>query len=167
MIRVCIQTLVVAAAPSPSILVLCPKEDYEHHRNCRIIPIWMGIAEATQLGMALEGNRFARPMTHDLFIDALTNLDTTVDHVDILKVEGQTFFAQLALHQETRTILLDARPSDAIALAVREDAPIFIEEEVLSKASFPYIFKHDKNDEIELAEFRSFIQNISPDDFQD
>jgi len=167
MIQVCIQTLVVATAPSPSILVLCPKEDYEHHLNCRIIPIWMGMSEATQLGMALEGNRFARPMTHDLFIDALTNLDTAVEHVNISKVEGQTFFAQLCLRQGNRNILLDARPSDAIALAVRENAPIFIEEDVLSKASFPYIFKHGKNDEGELAEFRSFIQNISPDDFQD
>lgn len=165
MIPVCVQTLVVAAAPSPSILVLCPVEDYETHRSCRIIPIWMGIAEATQMGMALEGSKFSRPMTHDLFLDALTNLDASIDHVEIIKVEGQTFFAKLILRHMGALIDLDARPSDAIALAMREGSPLFIAEDVLQKASFPFIFKNGQDDAQEVERFHSFIQNISPEDF--
>lgn len=165
MIPVCVQTLVVASAPSPSILVLCPVEDYESHRNCRIVPIWMGLAEATQMGMALEGSKFSRPMTHDLFLDALTNLDASIERVEITAVEGQTFYARLVLHQGQRSVSLDARPSDAIALAVREGAPLFMAEEVLKKASFPYIFKSGIDDQEELERFHSFVENISPDDF--
>lgn len=165
MIPVCVQTLVVATAPNPSILVLCPVEDYENHRNCRIVPIWMGIAEATQMGMALEGSKFSRPMTHDLFLDALTNLDASIERVEIYKVEGQTFFATMVLSHEGRLVELDARPSDAIALAVREGSPLFMAEDVLQKASFPYIFKNDANDAEEVEHFHTFVQNISPDDF--
>lgn len=165
MIAVCVQTLVVSAAPSPSILVLCPVEDYQNHRNCRIIPIWMGAAEATQLGMALEGSKFTRPMTHDLFLDALTNLDASIDHVDIVGVEGQTFFAQLYIRQGGRVFALDARPSDAVALAIREGASLFMAEDVLQKASFPYIFKNEQGDEEEIKEFHAFVQNINPEDF--
>ena len=66
MIPVSVQTLIVSSAPSPSILVLCPEEEARNQKNCRIVPIWVGAAEATQLGMALESNKFKRPMTHDL-----------------------------------------------------------------------------------------------------
>ncbi len=165
MIPIRIQTLIVASAPGPSILVLCPVEDVDPHKTCRIVPVWMGTAEATQLGMAMEHGRFERPMTHDLFLDALTNLDACVDHVLITRVEGQTFYARLALRQHGRLIDLDARPSDAIALAVREDAPLYISEEALQKGSFPYVFKGPVDDEGEIERFHSFVQNIDPEDF--
>lgn len=166
MVPVSIQTLVIASAPSPSILVLCPTEDYETHANCRVVPIWMGSSEAAQIGMALEGTRAARPLTHDLTLDALTNLDTCVDRVEIYRVEKQTFFAHLVLRTENRIITLDARPSDAIALAIRQGAPVYMSEEVLNAASYPFIFRKDATDEKELDEFREFIQSILPEDFE-
>ena len=133
-------------------------------RNARVVPIWIGVSEATQLGIALEHVRFARPMTHDLFLDALTNLDTVVESVVIDDVQGPTFFAKLKLQHHGRTITLDARPSDAISLALREQAPLFMTESVLERASFPYMFNEDAEEE-ELAEFRDFISHIAPEDF--
>ena len=164
-IQVSIQTLVVASSPNPSILVLCPTEDFETHTSCRVVPIWMGAAEAAQLGMALEGTKTGRPLTHDLMLDALTNLDSTVDRVEITDVQGQVFYAQLILRCGDRIITLDARPSDAIALAIRQDAPIYMTDAVLDAASFPFVFRKDATDEKELDEFREFVQSLSPEDF--
>lgn len=166
MVPVSIQTLIMTAAPSPSIVVLQPEEEATEKRTRRIVPIWIGAAEAAQLGIALEKSRFSRPMTHDLFLDALTNLDACVDHVLINDVKGATFFARLTLRQHGRLIDLDARPSDALSLATRQEAPIYIEESVLEKASFPYVFRKNPQDEEEIAEFHEFLENIAPDDFK-
>ena len=146
MIPVRIQTLIVTAAPAPSIIVLQPVEETQNGKS-RVVPIWIGAAEAAQMGVALEKARFTRPMTHDLFLDALTNLDARVDHVVINDVKGPTFFARLALRQGGRLIELDARPSDALSLAVRQEAPIYIEDNVLERASFPYLFKKAPDEE--------------------
>ena len=129
------------------------------------MPVWVGPAEAMQLGMAVEHMRTPRPLTHDLMLDALTNLDARIDHAVINDVKGTTFFAKLYLKQGNRTIELDARPSDAIALAIREDAPIYIDEKTLNKGSYPYIIREDAS-ESEIEEFHSFLENISPEDFQ-
>jgi bifunctional DNase/RNase len=150
--------------PGPSILVLQPTEDVGKKQNGRVVPIWVGVSEATQLGIALEHVRFARPMTHDLFLDALTNLDSVVESVVIDDVQGPTFFAKLKLQHHGRTITLDARPSDAISLALREQAPLYMTEDVLEKASFPFLFNVNDEEE-ELEEFRDFISHIAPEDF--
>lgn len=164
MIPVDVLTLIMSPMPGPSILVLQPTEDLGKKQNGRVIPIWVGVSEATQLGIALEHVRFARPMTHDLFLDALTNLDSVVESVVIDDVQGPTFFAKLKLQHHGRTITLDARPSDAISLALREQAPLYMTEAVLEKASFPYLF-NESNEEEEIEEFRDFISHIAPEDF--
>lgn len=167
MIPIKVQTLIVSSAPAPSVIVLQPIEDVPEGSNMRIVPIWVGINEATQMGLALEKTKFARPMTHDLFLDALTNLDAQIDHVLINKVAGSTFFARLVLRQHGRLIELDSRPSDAIALALRQQSPLYIDEEVLEKASFPYVFKKSPNEEEAVEEFREFLNDIAPEDFQE
>ena len=168
MIPVTVQTLIVSAAPSPSIIVLQPVEEIVQEGKSRIIPIWVGVNEATQMGIALEKARFSRPMTHDLFLDALTNLDAQIDHVVINDVQGATFFARLTLRQHDRLIDLDARPSDALALAVRQKAPIYIEEDVLERASFPYVLRRTEPEasEAELSEFKKFLEVLAPEDFE-
>lgn len=170
MIPVNVQTLIVSAAPAPSIIVLQPVESAVQTGKSRIVPIWVGVNEATQMGIALERARFSRPMTHDLFLDALTNLDARVDHVVISDVKGSTFFARLALRQHDRLIDLDARPSDALALAIRQRVPVYIEETVLERASFPYVLKqspeHDEAIKQELDEFKKFLEEIAPEDFE-
>lgn len=167
MVPVKVKTLIVVSAPAPSILVLQPVEEPIQPGKYRIVPIWVGANEAAQLGVALEKARFARPMTHDLFLDALTNLDARVDHVVISGVKGAMFFARLTLKQHERLVDLDARPSDAIALAIRQQAPLYIDEEVLERASFPYVFKNEPDATEEIEEFRSFLAELAPEDFEE
>jgi len=166
MIPVKIQTLIVSGAPAPSIIVLQPIEKVPPQANSRVVPIWVGVNEATQMGIALEETRFSRPMTHDLFLDALTNLDARIDHVLISDVLGPTFYSKLVLRQHDRLIELDARPSDALALALRQKAPLYIDEDVLDRASFPYVFKKSPLEEPEVDDFRKFLEDIAPEDFQ-
>ena len=166
MVRCYIQTLIISQAVSPSVLVLRPYSDEPVQDTCRVLPIWIGLTEATQMGLAIENIRLPRPVTHDVFLDALTNLDARVDHVVINDVKGAMFFARLTLKQHDRLIDLDARPSDAIALALRQQAPIFIEEDVLERASFPYVFKNAPDAEDELADFRTFLEELAPEDFE-
>lgn len=165
MLPVVVQTLIMISPPAPSVVVLQPQNEAKQQRTRRIVPIWIGSAEATQLGIALEKTKLSRPMTHDLMLDALTNLDACIDHVVIDKVKGSTFFAHLTLRQHGRLIELDARPSDALSLALRQEAPIYIEEEVLEKASFPFVFRKNPQDEEEIKKFHSFIQDLAPEDF--
>ncbi|MEG0072605.1 MAG: bifunctional nuclease family protein [Raoultibacter sp.] len=167
MIPVHVQTLIVSTLPAPSVIVLQPLEDNDPAENSRIVPIWVGINEATQLGIALEKARFARPMTHDLLLDALTNLDACVDHVVITEMKGSTFYSKLVLRHHGHLTELDARPSDAIALALRQSAPLYIEESVLEKASFPYVFKKHPDEETEVEEFRTFVEGLAPEDFEE
>lgn len=166
MVNMRVLTLIMTGHGSPSVVVLEPMEESTGQAS-RIVPIWIGSTEAAQLGIALEQAKLPRPLTHDLFLDALTNLDATVDHVLIDDVKKQTFYAKLVLRQGGRLIALDARPTDALALALRQHAPLHMTEEVLERGSFPYIFKTPKNEEVELQQFHSFIDNLKPEDFLD
>ena len=165
MVPIAVQKIIIGSAPGPSILVLQPIEESPVPGISRIVPIMVGAAEAAQLHLAVTHTKVARPTTHDLLLDALTNLDARIDHAVINDVKGTTFFAKLYLKQGDRMIELDARPSDAIALAIREDAPIYIDEKTLDKGSYPYIIREDAS-ESEIEEFHSFLENISPEDFQ-
>ena len=165
MVPVSVLTLIMSPVPSPSILVLQPTADVGTNKNSRVVPIWVGVSEATMLGIALEKARFKRPMTHDLFLDALTSLDAFVDHVTIYDVQGPTFYAELALKARGKLLSLDARPSDAIALALREEAPLYMDESVLERTSFPYLFNEDADDpDRVMADFHDFIEQLTPDD---
>lgn len=164
MVPLKVLTLVVAGPTQPSVLVLQPVEETPAGKS-RIIPIWVGPPEAAQIGMALEQVKLDRPMTHDLFLDAMTNLDARVDSVVIYQAKGQVFFSHLVLSQAGRLITLDARPSDAISLALRQGAPLYIEEDVLDSSSFPFLFRGGQQTEAALAEFKTFLDHISPEDF--
>lgn len=163
MISVHVQTLIMSQDASPSILVLCSSEP-NTTTDSRFMPIWIGMTEAAQIGLALEDIRLPRPLTHDLFIDALTNLDTYVDHVLITDVKNSTFYATLTLRHHGRLIELDARPSDAIALALKQNARIYVLDSVFEKASFPFELTANK-DEKDLEAFHEFVSNLDPDDF--
>lgn len=165
MVEAKILTLIVLGNDSPSFLVLEPIEQHASTGKSRIVPICIGSKEAASLGAALENKRFTRPMTHDLMLDALTNLDARVDHVFIHSVKNGTFFAKLCLAQHDRIIELDARPSDAIPLAIRQDAPLYIDETVLEEASFPYLVRNPADEERVVDDFKAFLEDVSPEDF--
>lgn len=165
MVELKVLTLIIVNPGNPSFLVLEPVEEKAVEGRSRVIPICIGPHEALSLGAVLEDTRFTRPMTHDLMLDALTNLDARIDHVYIHDMRGGTFYSHLCLRQHDRLIELDARPSDAIALALRQSAPIYIDEKVLDQTSFPYIFKEPMDEERVVSEFKDFLQNIAPEDF--
>jgi len=100
----------------------------------RYLPIWIGPAEADAIAVRLQEVSVARPLTHDLLRTIIDSLGATVVHILVNDLENDTFFARIALEVDGKSLEIDSRPSDAIALAVRSQVPIFVEEAVLDKA---------------------------------
>jgi bifunctional DNase/RNase len=127
----------------------------------RYLPIWVGAVEATAIAFALQGIQTPRPMTHDLLRDILEETDITVERVLINELVDQTFFALIRLNRQGDAKEVSSRPSDAIALAVRANVPIFADEEVLEQAG---IELRDE-EESEVEKFREFLDQVTPEDF--
>ena len=127
----------------------------------RYLPIWIGAVEATAIAFALQGIETPRPMTHDLMRDILKQTETEVDRIVINDLVDQTFFATIRMSADGKTTEVSSRPSDAIALAVRIDAPLFASEDVLEQAG---IELRDE-EETEVEKFREFLDQVSPEDF--
>lgn len=102
------------------------------------LPIWIGIPEATSIASAIKQVAMARPLTHDLFFDLLLEVGVTVQRVVITELREATYFAELVLGQGDRVIILDSRPSDAIAMALRASAPIYVAQAVLDQAKIAF-----------------------------
>ena len=131
--------------------------------NRKALPIWIGSAEASAIIRKIENLNVARPMTHDLIINLIEKTGYTLDRVEINDVEKETYFATLFLKDENDNFIeIDSRPSDAIAIAIRVDAPIFVTANVLSNGS---VSSDTAKDEEEAQEFKNFIQSIKPSDF--
>jgi len=101
----------------------------------RFLPIWIGLFEAQAIGLALEGVKAPRPMTHDLLADTITSLGGTVDRVVVSSLREGTFYATVEVLRGGEALVLDARPSDAIALALRLGSPILVREAIFSDAA--------------------------------
>lgn len=127
----------------------------------KVLPIWIGTIEAVSIAYAQEGILHERPQTHDLLIDVIESLNAVLKEVSITNIRNKTYYADIALTTINGDISLSARPSDAIALALRSEAPITVNKDVFEANSIDII--SDKTDDIE--EFKEFIDNISPDDF--
>ena len=166
MIPVRIDTLMVGIPPSPSVILLRPIKSLSDDEK-RVLPIWIGPSEAASIGFVLEGVQSQRPMTHDLLATTIKALDGEIESVLINRVDGSTFYATVYLAQGDKTIEIDARPSDSIALAVRTMAPLFVDEQVMENASHPYRFDQNAQliDENDVEEFKAFLDSISPEDF--
>ncbi len=102
------------------------------------LPIWIGIQEATSIASAIKQVQMSRPLTHDLFYDLLHEVGVTVQRVVITELKESTYFAELVLGQGDRVIVLDSRPSDAIAMALRASAPIYVAQTVLEQAKIAF-----------------------------
>jgi uncharacterized protein len=137
----------------------------EHGGDKRVLPIYIGAEEAKAIAMALEGVVPPRPLTHDLLRDLVTALGAELRKVTVTELRDRTFFAELDLAVGERSIVVSARPSDAIALAVRVDAPLFASEEVLADASTPSTEGEEEEQEEIVDQFREFIDQVNPEDF--
>tara|TARA_B100000029_G_scaffold96403_1_gene86550 strand:+ start:17 stop:496 length:480 start_codon:yes stop_codon:yes gene_type:complete len=139
---------------TPILLLLDPSTQ-------KVLPIWIGTIEAVSIAYAQEGILHNRPQTHDLLLNVIEALDSSINEVNISNIEDDTYYADIILNSQNGLISLSARPSDAIALALRSNIPVTVNEEVFETNSIDLII--DNSNEIE--EFKQFIEQIKPEDF--
>ncbi len=133
-----------------------------------VLPVWIGAQEATSILVAVEGVTPPRPLAHDLMVRLVEALDGTVERVEVTRVEDGTFYAEVTLFTPHGIRVVDARPSDAIALASRMDAPIWVADPVLAEAGVAddlTVGADDRSEAEKLADFRRFLDDVDPDDF--
>ncbi len=142
--------------PSNQPLVLLKERDGE-----RVLPIWIGVAEAVAIALKLQDIKTARPMTHDLLKNVLDELKVKPEKIIIEDLVDGTFFATITLSNKVKH-KIGSRPSDAIALAVRCKTPVYTKEKVLDEAGIVL-----ESVEEEVKRFRDFLDTVSPEDFQE
>jgi bifunctional DNase/RNase len=130
----------------------------------RFLPIWIGHAEAAAILMKLQGASTPRPMTHDLMTDMLEQLDAEVLRITVTELRDNTFYASITVQQNGSELEIDSRPSDAIAIAVRSEVPIYAAEHVIEESAIEFEGE-EPNDEEVVDEFRKFLDDVSPDQF--
>ncbi len=131
----------------------------------RTIPIWIGLLEATAIASELENIKFSRPMTHDLLRNLITTLGAQVERVEVCDLKDNTFFALIHMLGEGRHLSMDARPSDAIALALRTQAPIFVHEQVFEKSAKMDVGAQEAVKDQEGKKWTEILEGLTPDDF--
>ena len=130
----------------------------------KFLPIWIGHPEAAAILMKLQGATTPRPMTHDLVTEMLGELGAEVIRITVTELKENTFYASITVQQNGSEIEIDSRPSDAIALAVRAEAPIFAAEEVIEESAIEFEGE-DVNEEEIVSEFKQFLDQVTPDEF--
>jgi bifunctional DNase/RNase len=131
----------------------------------RVLPIWIGNAEATAILLHVQDVHPPRPMTHDLLLAAIRALGYQVERIEIPDLRETTFYANIVVTDGTGTLGIDARPSDSIALAVRAGCPIFISEDVMEQAGRQPMEEVELEPEEEVERFREFLDRVTPEDF--
>ena len=130
----------------------------------KFLPIWIGHPEAAAILVKLQGSPTPRPMTHDLVADMLGEMNAQVTKIAVTELRESTFYAVITLQVNGSEIDVDSRPSDALALAVRTSAPIFVADQVIDDSAIE--FGGEPEDEAEVVdEFKKFLENVNPDDF--
>ncbi len=133
----------------------------EDSEEKRALPIWVGIFEANAIALELEKIATPRPMTHDIIKNILDGLGATVQQIVVNDLKENTFFAVIEVNYNGNMVNIDARPSDAIALALRVNAPIFVTDKVVSKAKTMDIAE----DKEETDRWKEWVENLKPEDF--
>lgn len=170
MIEVTIDSIRVSLMSQHRVVVLREME------SNRYLPIWIGPFEADAITLQLQGVQVARPLTHDLLKGIIEEMGATISHVMVTELKNDTFFAQIVMDVDGKSVEIDSRPSDAIALAVRVKAPLFVAEEVMESASIvpeTSLEEAEMRDDAEplsaeeeesLSAFRDFIDELDLDD---
>jgi len=128
--------------------------------NQRVLPIWVGPVEANAIALQIENVTPPRPMTHDLLKNLLTEFDARVQRVVITALRGNTFYAYLDIERQGTRVLVDARPSDALAVALRSRAPVFVDDAVLDQASSVEV----SNEQADRDRLQRWLESLDPDD---
>ncbi len=133
----------------------------------KFLPIWIGHPEAAAILMKLQSQAPPRPMTHDLLSDMLEQLEAQIVRITVTELRENTFYAQITVQQDGREIEVDSRPSDAIALAIRAEAPIFAADRVIEESAIEFEGEDVDQDQLdaEVAKFRNFLDEVTPEDF--
>ena len=147
--------------PGPAPILLLK----ETNERGLVLPIFIGNAEANAIDIHLRNDSPPRPMTHDLFVTALKEMNASLTKVVVTEIDDKTFFAEIHFETADGVKTISSRPSDAIALAVRMSSPIYAEEEVLATAGHKIREDNEDTEEDVLAEFRDFLDDVSPEDF--
>jgi bifunctional DNase/RNase len=143
-------------AQAKSHVVILKEKDGE-----RVLPIWIGPAEAQAIARELAGQRFPRPLTHDLLATIVEGLKAKVTRVVISDLRDNTFFANLVIEKDGEVVAIDARPSDSIAVALRTGADVFVNEKLLAEPGE----QEEPTEEEKAQELRRFLEKLDPEDF--
>jgi len=130
-----------------------------------VLPIWIGLLEASSIATALENVQTPRPMTHDLLKNILDQLGVKVIKIEINDLRDNTYFAIIHMEVDNKRMAIDSRPSDAIALSLRVGASIFVEENVIRKSAKVDLGKKEDKVVVDTTEWEDILENLSPDDF--
>jgi len=157
--KVSIASLTIDPASNTPIIIL-KSEDSD-----QTVPIWIGLLEATAIASALQGVAFDRPMTHDLFKNFSDMLNITVSKVEVCDIQDSTYFAKIHFASREKIFSMDARPSDAIAIALRYNAPIFIDDKVIEKSKMGEGISEVVDQSSEGKKWAEYLEKLSPKDF--
>ena len=131
----------------------------------RALPVWIGMYEANAIATCLAGMDSPRPMTHDLLLNTISQAGYTVSRVVITELKETTFYAVVYLESESGGLELDSRPSDAVALAVRSESPIYVMEEVLDRSGVDMATIEEEGTSSKKDEWLEMLENMDPEDY--
>lgn len=131
----------------------------------KAVPIWIGLLEATAIASELENIKFSRPMTHDLLKNVIDCMETQVTRVEVCDLRDNTYFALIHLDRGGQAIQIDARPSDAIALALRVKAPIYVADVVIQKARRVDLSAQEAITTEDAKKWTEFLESLGPEHF--
>ena len=148
-----------------SLVSLFPMPQYvvvlEDKEKTRLVPIWIGMNEGNAIALEMNGEKFPRPLTHDLIVNILVTMGAKISKIVISDIRDNSYFAEITINMDHKSYVIDARPSDSLAIAVRTKSPIYIDEKVLAKC--PVLDKPITQDEVE--KFKDELKHMTPEEF--
>jgi len=159
LLKVSIAGLTIDPASNTPIVIL--KSD----KDDQAIPIWIGLLEATSIASTLQDIKFERPMTHDLFKNFTDLLDIKIEKVEVCDLKNNTFYARIHFIYEKGSFSMDARPSDAIALALRFKAPIYVDDTIIEKSKMSDSHAEALDNSEKGKKWTEYLEKLSPEDF--
>ena len=157
--KVSIAGLTMDPASNTPIIILKSEDDDQ------AVPIWIGLLEATSIASALQNIKYERPMTHDLFKNVSEKMGVSISKIEVCDLKDNTFYARVFFVSDESSFDIDARPSDAIALALRFDAPIYVEDSVIQKSKMPDGEAEVFDTSEEGKKWADYLESLDPNEF--